>query len=259
MFKKIKPVAMVFLAVSGALMAGCDPGILPSDGYQPQAISLEGQSGKDSQRAGGNSNPGVLPINSTPNGKTYGEWTAAWWQWALSIPADRNPILDTTGAFCSEGQSGPVWFYAATFGNSAERSCTIPTGKTIFMPVFPWIFGAAVGDCEPIGSGECVLEDLQAAAAAATEAAEVLEVTIDGVDVQNIRNYRASSPGAFSITFPEGAVFGLPAGTFFPNVADGYWLMLTPLSPGEHTIEVFVSAPSVEIEELTVITHLTVE
>ena len=207
----------------------------------------------------GNPNPGVLPIGSMPGGKTYGEWTAAWWQWALSIPADRNPILDPTGEFCGEGQNGPVWFYAATFGNSAERSCTIPTGKMIFMPVFPCIFGAAVGDCEPIGSGPCDVPTLQAAAAAATLAAEVLQVTIDGVPVQSIRDYRAFSPGPFSITFPEGAVFGLPAGTFFPNVSDGYWLMLAPLSRGEHTIEVFVSAPSVGIQELTVITHLTVE
>jgi hypothetical protein len=33
--------------------------------------------------------------------------------------------------------------------------------------------------------------------------------------------------------------FGLdpqPAGTFSPAVSDGYWVMFTPLSPGQHTI-----------------------
>ena len=31
-------------------------------------------------------------------------------QWVLSIPADRNPLMDMTGEFCGEGQSGAVWF-----------------------------------------------------------------------------------------------------------------------------------------------------
>src|SRR5882757_5084559 len=44
-------------------------------------------------------NPGVLPPQSHPYGKSYGEWAAKWVQWALSIPADRNPLTDTTGVF----------------------------------------------------------------------------------------------------------------------------------------------------------------
>ena len=46
-----------------------------------------------------------------------------------------------------------------------------------------------------------------------------------------------------------------------PNVADGYWLMLAPLSPGEHTIQVNVRAPGTIFGtlEFEVITHLTVE
>src|SRR5688572_18335543 len=74
-------------------------------------------------------NPGVLPPQSHPYGKSYGEWAAKWWQWVMSIPADRNPLTDTTGEFADESQSGPVWFAAGTFGNSAERSYTIPKGK----------------------------------------------------------------------------------------------------------------------------------
>src|SRR5262245_45548774 len=69
----------------------------------------------------GNPNPGVLPPQTTAYGKTYGEWGAAWWQWALSIPADRNPLTDKTGEFCGEGQSGPVWFRG---GAAASRETT---------------------------------------------------------------------------------------------------------------------------------------
>lgn len=209
-----------------------------------------------------NPNPGIAPPTSTPYGKTYGEWAAAWWQWALGVPADQNPITDTTGEFCATGQGGPVWFYAGTFGSSAERACTVPAGKAIFMPVYNWIFGSGVYDCEPTVPGvPCDVPALQAGAAANTEAAEILDVTIDGVPVQNVRNYRAASPGPFPLTYPENSVFGVPSGTYFPQVADGYWLMLTPLHRGEHTIRVYVKAPGTifGLIEFEVVTHLTVQ
>ena len=39
----------------------------------------------------------------------------------------------------------------------------------------------------------------------------------------------------FTIDFPEGNIFGVQAG---PSMAasDGFWIMLKPLPPGEHTI-----------------------
>lgn len=209
-----------------------------------------------------NSNPGIFPPGASPYGDSYGQWAARWWQWVLSIPADRNPLTDETGAFCAEGQSGPVWFYAGTFGNSAERSCTVPAGKAIFMPVFNWIFGSGVFDCEPTVPGvPCDVEALRASAAANTEAAQVLDVIIDGVPVQNVRDYRARSPEPFSVTYPENSVVGVPAGTYFPQVADGYWLMLAPFPKGVHTVSIHVVAPGTIFGtiEYTVTTHLTVE
>src|SRR5690242_15482225 len=63
--------------------------------------------------AQGNPNPGVIPVNASPYGATYGEWSARWWQWAFSLPVDHHPLFDT--ADCSAGQSGPVWFLGASF------------------------------------------------------------------------------------------------------------------------------------------------
>ena len=39
----------------------------------------------------------VLPPWSNPYGRSYGEWIAAWWQWAVGTPARHNPGLDPTG------------------------------------------------------------------------------------------------------------------------------------------------------------------
>lgn len=187
-------------------------------------------------------NARVLPIDSQPYGKSYGEWAVAYWQWAFGIPFDQNPWLnDPTGVFAGVGQSGSVWFLGGTGGTSAERSLTIPSGKAIFMPINQWIFGATAFDCDPTVPGvPCDVPTLQDAAAAAVDAAKVVEVTIDGQRVGNERDYRAASPGSFSVTLPDGNFQGLAPGTYAPHVADGYWLMLTPLPAGEHTIEVNV-------------------
>ena len=92
---------------------------------------------------GGNANPGAAPIKSSPHGKSYGEWAQAWWTWASSIPADQNPVLDTTGEFASVGQSGHVWFLAGTiFGGTFERDVTVPTGTSLFFPALNALFWA---------------------------------------------------------------------------------------------------------------------
>ena len=206
-------------------------------------------------------NPGILPPNSHPHGKTYGEWTAAWWQWALSIPAPINPLTDTTGEFAGVGQRGPVWFLAGTFGNSAERTFSVPTGKTIFLPVFNWIFGASVFDCDPTAPGvPCDIADLRATAAANTLNAETVEVWIDNAPVKHIRNYRAYSPVPFPVTYPEDSVIGVPSGTYYPQISDGYWLMLTPMTKGPHTINVHVKASNTSGGpiEFTLLLHLNI-
>jgi hypothetical protein len=143
-----------------------------------------------------------------------------------------------------------------------DRSFTVPKGKALFVPVFVWIFGAGAFDCDPSVPGvPCDVPTLQATAAENTEKADILDVFIDGVQVEDVRGYRASSPGPFSITYPENSVTGLPAGIYYPQVADGYWLMLAPPAKGEHTIRMHVTAPGTSNGDLeyNTIVHITVE
>jgi len=184
-------------------------------------------------------NPQVLPPHSNAYGMSYGEWSAAWWQWALSIPEARNPLYDTTGANCAEGQVGKVWFLAGTTQNGVPfaRTCDVPVGKALFFPIVNIVFGSAVYDCDPTNPGvPCDVDVLRAGARAYTEPNVVeLEATIDGVDLRSLENYRAASP-VFIVTVPNGGIWGIPEGIYSPNVSNGYWLMLTPMSRGEHTI-----------------------
>jgi hypothetical protein len=188
-------------------------------------------------------NPGVLKTSEKQYyGKTYGEWVVSYWQWAMSIPIASNPWAnDPDGRFAANGQSGPVWFLGGSLGDSVTRSITIPGDKAIFVPVHQWIFGAIAFDCDPSNPGvPCDEQSLRKAAAAATKAVDSMEVLIDGASVNDLGDYRVKSPSTFSVTVPDDNLSSVPAGTYSPQVADGYYLLLSPLSAGSHTIFVHV-------------------
>src|SRR3954464_2597303 len=79
---------------------------------------------------------------STATGAS-GKLAAAWWQWALSEPADTNPLIGgySGGPQC-DGQpltdtQAKEWFLGGSFGASAvERTCTVPVGTHLFFPAF---------------------------------------------------------------------------------------------------------------------------
>lgn len=88
----------------------------------------------------GSPNPGVLPPQSYPYGRSYGEWSAAWWQWVFNLPVSTDgttthPLFVAGDIDCSYGQSGKVWFLGGTyvvnpdpngnFAGTATRACTI--------------------------------------------------------------------------------------------------------------------------------------
>ena len=160
-------------------------------------------------------------------GATYGEWSARWWEWALSIPAAQNPILDSTGANCAQGQVGNVWFLAGTFGGTVTRACTVPSGKPIFFPIINNV------GFDPKGN-ETIL-DLRNLAAGLINAVTSLSCTLDGGPCAStsLSGFRAQSPVFETIVRTASLV---PPKVYDPMVADGYWLLLSPLGSGFHTL-----------------------
>jgi hypothetical protein len=199
---------------------------------------------------------GLFPPSAVVHGKTYGEWSAAWWQWALLPPASRNPVVDATGEFADVGQSGPVWFLAGTFGGTAERTCTIPAGKCLFFPIIDSICWLT----EPSDT------EAMARRVNADNINHVtdLELSIDAEEIEGLRSFRFTSP-EFQLRFdPLDPVWPAPPGPY-RAFSEGYFVMLEPLTPGTHTIEfrgkwvVPEAFPRANVL-LTVVTyHLTVE
>src|SRR4051794_32618169 len=189
----------------------------------------------------GANNPAVLPPQSNPFGASYGEWAARWWQWAYNQPVDTNPLFDQTGANIANGQSGKVWFLAGVINDSgtATRTGTIPAGKALFFPIANFENDNLAPFAPPHHPPPSVPE-LRAGAKAVIDSATALEADVDGRSVQDLPSYRHQSP-VFSVTFPDNNIFqhfgfNVPQGTYSPFVDDGYYLMLAPLSEGQHTI-----------------------
>ena len=55
--------------------------------------------------------PEYFTPDSKPYGLTYGQWTVKWWNWALSIPTEINPVYDYSGKFANVSQKDPNVFF----------------------------------------------------------------------------------------------------------------------------------------------------
>lgn len=188
--------------------------------------------------------PQIVSPHETIYGMTYGDWSAAWWQWALAFKNADNPILDISGDKCGNGQGdGPVFFLAGTATNPTLRTlCTVPAGKALFFP----IINAECSTVEPypfLGGNE---RDLRVCASKILDGADLrsLKVSIDGVGLQGqgLKAFRAQSPVyGFTCTADDNFLTPFPNHTTNPassglSLSDGYWVMVEPLPPGKHTI-----------------------
>ena len=152
------------------------------------------------------------------------------------MPADSHPLTNT--ADVSAGQSGQVWFLGGTFapttdlnGNLigvADRKVSIPAGKALFFPIIDAEQSLAEG-----GANET---DCRATAKFFADHAVGVFCTVDGTPVDGLSAYRTDSPFFSFGPLPENNLLGLPEGTTSSAVSDGYFVMLSPLSTGNHVI-----------------------
>jgi hypothetical protein len=196
--------------------------------------------GKDGKSVGQSPNPGVFPLSSKPYGKTYEEWSILWWKWAEAIPFGVNPVFnDLTGIHGSIGQSGPVWFLAGAGGGQIVRTVTVPGGKPLFFPLSNWINDYPCSDpaFQP-PAGQTLEKFLQEGVKPYVDMTDVLECEVDGEPLTNLYDYRVVSRLFQFTAAADMSLTGDPCLTGSPQLAtsDGYWVMLKPLSPGEHMI-----------------------
>ena len=187
-----------------------------------------------------------------------------WWQWAYGLDTSvvGNPFGDNSLSCTLGQQQGRLLFLTGTTGlftpeggveqgeTDFTRSCTIKPGTQLLIPLLNT-------ECSPIEfglTGPCgnTPEELRASANQLMNPNFINSLTleIDGVSVpkEKLLQYRAESlRDGFSLTIAPNNAFGLNENTMVPppvslpatvdSVAVGYWALLHPLPPGEHTIK----------------------
>ena len=90
--------------------------------------------------ASGSNTVNFIEPENKPYGVTYEQHVKNFWKWMISIPAESNPWDDNTGVKCSNGQVGSnssVFYLAGNGGGANTRTCHVPAGKGLFIPVSP--------------------------------------------------------------------------------------------------------------------------
>jgi len=170
--------------------------------------------------------------DSSPYGTTYGSWTTKWWQWILSTPRSRNPILDASGEYASINQPfKSVWFLAGKLGNEnrnlPNRFCAIPCGRSILFPVI---------NCEanPLEYPELKTDqDIIEHVKRDEDSIIKKECYVDGrlIPAQRVK----SDPIIFELNMVDHNLFTEKGGSTYGS-ADGYWVFIRPPPRGEHII-----------------------
>jgi len=175
----------------------------------------------------------VVPVGDTVFGKSYADWSIAWWRWIFVTSADASPFADSGPVDCAFGQPDPrVLFLTGPFSvtGTVERTCeeAISSSTYIFLPILnvecsdveaPPFFGATPDDrLDCVNAFE--FTDLQASfnRRAFTD--------LDGFVVTS---------ADFTFTATDGNRGGVPEGPG-NSTSRGAWLMLRPFPPGEYVI-----------------------
>lgn len=187
-------------------------------GYQPYYKS-------PTNIAGGSRLDWIVPIYHKVANKSLSQWADRYWAWLLVKKPERNPVSDVTGAFCADGQTGPVWFLASADAKSQiVRACNVPRGKYLLLPAVANLIQSTAG------RSPCSMVESESLAATGASNIDSVFVSIDGQRFDSLYDNRVFTEKCSTIRGEAGETVA-PDVLFF-----GAWILLDPLPPGEHTV-----------------------
>lgn len=233
----------LLLVVPLAMLAACNPekAVAPAPGSSSR---LTPSASVASAARGSTIDHLAFGPEAHPYGRNMIKWSESWWRYIISIPTDRNPELDMTGADCTVRQHGKVWYLALVGSGSVTRKCTVPGGKALLVNLSGILNDYPCPDpsFHP-AAGQSLQEFLTQGAQQSVDLVNALTLTVDGQEVPNLFSYRFTTP-LFQFTGNttlQTSLDGCITGQRQPAVADGYFVMLHPLGSGAHVV-VFTSS-----------------
>lgn len=184
------------------------------------ALAIAGPASATSPNAG----RGFLPPQARVHGTTLAEIGGAWDLWAFGSPADTNPLLANR---CEASPSDPrIWFLPVSLGGDYEIECAIPTGA--FLVLTPGGYECSGAE----GNGDTA-EELEACVEANFADLSFVAVWLDGRPARNLERYVITSP---LVELPAPNLLSEDA---TPSMLRSYFMVIAPLSRGQHTVRAF--------------------
>ena len=175
----------------------------------------------------------LFPLSENPFGVPYEDHAKNYFKLYLSIPADENPFEDKTGEKCNYGQNGSntIFYLTGNSGGKTIKTCKVPAGLGLFIPIIN--VEASLAE-----SPDATIDDLHKIAKNDQDHVTTLYLKINDIEFtqEDLLKYRTHTKDAFEVMFPDNAIFGAAPGSS-QAVADGYFVITKPLSPGNYDIE----------------------
>jgi hypothetical protein len=190
-------------------------------------------------------------------GHSLSRWAAKYWTNVLQTKVHAangttfiNPMIDDS-APQAKAVGDVTYLFGTILGGDHLKTATVRAGSPIFVPILPteWDNFSTPTDNVPNGPlpGNNSAAALRAfgaqTALPALGVGGALHLIVDGVSLADPGSYRQIAP-TFSYVLPQTdnifQFFGGPAslkGRVSPAEADGFYVMLKPLSPGKHVID----------------------
>lgn len=178
------------------------------------------------------------------------ELSQLWWEWARCA-SDPWAFDSTTCA--EQGDKVPRHWHFFAGGNDDldinERECTMPKGKSIFMPLVNFLCSFEPYECDDLSQSDCKEDctdegddcktffDLEGTCGKGgwleTQAGLEGEAYVDGIKWEA----QLVATNTFTLNAPCDDFDGLDA------AATGLWIVIPRLSKGCHTIDIFGKSP----------------
>jgi hypothetical protein len=181
----------------------------------------------------GSKSVNIFPSGSKPYGLTFAEHQKNFWKWILEIPANESPVNDRTGEKCANGQSNSnssVFYLSFNNGGIAERTCKVPAGKGLFIPIMQVEYSEKE---VPNAS----VEDLRRTVTKDQDSVNSLYLKIGDKEYKydDLIKFRTQTD-VFEVVFPNKGIFGVIEGGVSKVIGDGFYIITEPLTQGNYSV-----------------------
>ncbi|MBI5914773.1 MAG: hypothetical protein HY842_05305 [Bacteroidetes bacterium] len=253
MKKLLFPTALFGLFLATSWFTACQKDTLnsvtPAQTNQATDLAINGTPTTDLQLTDrGNGNSKVFPPNANMHGKSYTEWSQIWMEQFMLFDCASNPWLNPGNELFYT--SGPVYMAAGIQAVGGSANMTIPHGKALLFPLVNFINDypcPAEWNFEP-APGQSMEDFLTQATEDALSNVSIpsLSVTVDGDAVSNLGSFKFVTDLFYFTAHPSlaGCFDPCVVDGPEPGVAGGYYIMLKPLSNGQHTVHYHMEIPA---------------